>query len=56
MLGQKNKINFTFCNYINSRRRVQNTGKAKIGVKELMKTVVTPTIFIITDTSKRGSS
>ena len=35
MLGPQNKINFTFCNYVNSRRRVQNTGRAKFGVKEL---------------------
>ena len=35
MLGPQNKINFTFCNYVNSRMRVQNTGRAKFGVKEL---------------------
>ena len=36
MQGQQNKINFTFCKYVKSRRRVQNTGKAKFGVKELI--------------------
>ena len=36
ILGQQNKISFTFCNYIDSRRRVQITDRAKFGVKELI--------------------
>ena len=45
MLGQvnvENKINFTFYNYVNSWRRVLNTGKTKFGVRELIYKVVTP--------------
>ena len=56
ILSQYNKINFTFCNYVNSRGRVQNTGRAKFGVKELILKSVTPTVFIITHTNKRSTS
>ena len=56
ILSQYNKINFTFCNYVNSRGRVQNTGRAKFGVKELILKSVTPTVFIITHTNKRRTS
>ena len=56
ILSQYNKINLTFCNYVNSRGRVENTGRAKFGVKELILKSVTPTIFIITHTNKRRTS
>ena len=41
----KNKIKFTFDNYVNSRMRKQNTGTAKFGVKGLIYEVVTLTVF-----------
>ena len=52
----ENIINFTFYNYVNSRRKVLNTGTTTFGVKELIYKVLTPTVFIVTHRNKRNTS
>ena len=49
-------FNAFFYNYVNSQKRMQNTGRGKFGVKELIQKVVTPTEFIVTHTNKRSTS
>ena len=41
----ENKINFTYTDYVNSRRRVQNTSTAKFGFRELIHVFLYEKIF-----------